>query len=108
MDGRAFLAILHDVDPNVSPYDPSKDAQVNFRRAFADAAERSWAASGTSRESRKGSLVEIPARQRPLVSSSNERSIDRVRSRDFSSSEKTRIKKSYEDTVMYRRAFSTP
>ena len=36
-DGRAFLAILHDVDASGSPYEPSNDPSENFERAFADA-----------------------------------------------------------------------
>ena len=37
MDGRAFLAILEDVDPEGSPYAPRADACANFARAFGDA-----------------------------------------------------------------------
>jgi len=36
-DGKAFLRILHRVDPDASPYDPSDDALENIRAAFSDA-----------------------------------------------------------------------
>ncbi|KAJ1453553.1 calponin homology domain-containing protein [Pelagophyceae sp. CCMP2097] len=40
MGGRAFLAILADVDPAQSPYEPCSDSKVNYKRAFSDAAAR--------------------------------------------------------------------
>ncbi|KAH8096066.1 hypothetical protein JL720_3415 [Aureococcus anophagefferens] len=38
--GRAFLAILHDVDAEGSPYEPSAVATDNFKAAFDDAADK--------------------------------------------------------------------
>ncbi|KAJ8600176.1 hypothetical protein CTAYLR_001947 [Chrysophaeum taylorii] len=40
MGGRAFHAILNDVDPVNFPYEPSTSATENFARAFAEAAEK--------------------------------------------------------------------
>ena len=37
MDGRAFLAIVSDVDPDGFPYAPAPDACANFSSAFAEA-----------------------------------------------------------------------
>ena len=36
-DGAAFLAILHDVDPAGSPFEPAADALENYARAFGEA-----------------------------------------------------------------------
>ena len=38
--GHAFLAILHDVDAEGSPYEPSAVATDNFKTAFDDAADK--------------------------------------------------------------------
>ena len=39
-DGKAFLAILNNVNPSGSPYNPSDDPVDNLKRAFKDAAEK--------------------------------------------------------------------
>lgn len=39
-DGKAFLAILNDIDNAGSPYRPSEDAVSNFKTAFADAEDK--------------------------------------------------------------------
>ena len=39
-DGKAFLAILNDVDAAGSPYEPSTNPVENFERAFADAEQK--------------------------------------------------------------------
>ncbi|CAN0350361.1 unnamed protein product [Ascophyllum nodosum] len=35
-DGRAFLAVLNDYDPEASPYEPTDSSSENLRRAFED------------------------------------------------------------------------
>ena len=39
-DGKAFLAILNDVDASGSPYEPSENPVENFERAFSDAEQK--------------------------------------------------------------------